>query len=554
MAAAASASAPPLASLRAVYAPAQLALASARYAAVQTLVSAMASAGEQKARAAVARAPGRANIIGEHIDYEGYEVFPMAIALDAIVAARSVPEGHGEGGIAFANVDAAKYPSGRFATTDVDQPMPEKHGWSSYLLAAYKGVAELFASHGLPFKPVPLQLVVSGTVPPGSGLSSSSALCCAAMLAISAVLIDDASLLPSKTAFADAACKAERHVGVMSGGMDQTVSLCAKRNFASLVSFVPSISTKDVPLPDDAVFIVGNSLAVSNKALTNASKYNLRVVECRLAALVVAKKLGVAEDVADLADIKTLRDVEPHLVRHAATGGGGGDTSVLAPLNDHDEAEMEDDELHCPAAVAARELLHPEPYTQAELEALLNAKLADVFDNREAALITFEPAAKLNGGFKLLHRTLHVYREKARVHRMAAACIEASKASTPPAKRPRSQDILEPLGKLMSSSHESCARLYECSCPELDRLVEAMEAAGALGARLTGAGWGGCAIGLFRKSTASSALEKIRNSYYVPKFEQARGKDKSSLASWMDDVCFETAPCSGAALLSEEGV
>lgn len=50
------------------------------------------------------------------------------------------------------------------------------------------------------------------------------------------------------------------------------------------------------------------------------------------------------------------------------------------------------------------------------------------------------------------------------------------------------------LGRLMSESHASLRDDYEVSTPELDALVTALEGAGALGARLTGAGFGGCVV------------------------------------------------------------
>ena len=62
------------------------------------------------------------------------------------------------------------------------------------------------------------------------------------------------------------------------------------------------------------------------------------------------------------------------------------------------------------------------------------------------------------------------------------------------------QKKLKQFGTLLYESHESCRRLYECSAPELDTVVGAAKRAGALGARMTGAGWGGAALVLLNKS------------------------------------------------------
>lgn len=59
--------------------------------------------------------------------------------------------------------------------------------------------------------------------------------------------------------------------------------------------------------------------------------------------------------------------------------------------------------------------------------------------------------------------------------------------------------MLERLGALMMASHASCRDLYQCSCDDLEALVSCASAAGALGARLTGAGWGGCIVALVGK-------------------------------------------------------
>ncbi|VDP50478.1 unnamed protein product [Heligmosomoides polygyrus] len=81
----------------------------------------------------------------------------------------------------------------------------------------------------------------------------------------------------------------------------------------------------------------------------------------------------------------------------------------------------------------------------------------------------------------LRSRARHVYSEASRVDRFEDAC--------------RCGELGE-MGRLMFESHRSCSEDYECSCDSLDEVVEECRKAGAFGARLTGAGWGGCAVAL----------------------------------------------------------
>ena len=78
------------------------------------------------------------------------------------------------------------------------------------------------------------------------------------------------------------------------------------------------------------------------------------------------------------------------------------------------------------------------------------------------------------------------------------------------------QKKLKQFVHLLYESHESCRRLYDCSSPELDTVVAAAKRAGAWGARLTGAGWGGAAIVLVGKSDTKTipAIERAYKRAY----------------------------------------
>eukprot|EP00882_Tetradesmus_deserticola_P016206 GHRQ01017289.1.p1 GENE.GHRQ01017289.1~~GHRQ01017289.1.p1 ORF type:complete len:350 (+),score=139.38 GHRQ01017289.1:90-1139(+) len=272
-----------------------------------------------------ARAPGRVNLIGEHIDYEGYGVLPMAVRQDTIVAIR-----RGGDKLVVANLEAAVYPDIEFGT-DPAQPVDVvNHTWGNYFLSAYKGVFEHLASKGVAAPPaVGLQVMVHGTVPLGSGLSSSAAIVCASSLAVAAVLGVAGSL--TKGDVAEFACSAERHVGVNSGGMDQAISVMGMPGVAMLVEFNPVRAT-DVQLPAGATFVIANSMAVSKKAETADRRYNLRVVECRLAAMLLAVALGKAP--AEAAGITTLKQVEPAIIDKYGPGAEEQDKAVRELLHE----------------------------------------------------------------------------------------------------------------------------------------------------------------------------------------------------------------------------
>ncbi|GLJ31642.1 hypothetical protein SUGI_0635670 [Cryptomeria japonica] len=447
-----------------------------------------------------ARAPGRVNLIGEHIDYEGYSVLPMAIRQDTIVAIHKRNSNEERKILQIANVQSEKYELCTYSA-DPDQDIDLKnHKWANYFLCGYKGFHEYIRSKGMDVgAPVGLDILVDGTVPTGSGLSSSAAFVCSSTIAIMAAF----NINFPKKEVAQFTCECERHIGTQSGGMDQAISVMAKPGFAELIDFNP-IKASDVQLPDGGTFVIANSLAESQKAVTAATNYNNRVVECRLAAIVLAIKLGMQAHEA-VSKVKTLSDVEGLCVSFAA---------------DHGSSD---------ALVAVKEFLNEEPYTKEEIEKIIEENLESIMAGSPTSLAVLAAATH----FKLFQRASHVYSEAKRVHLFRETVM--SNLSD--------DEVLERLGELMDESHYSCSTLYECSCPELEELVKVCRDSKALGARLTGAGWGGCAVALVKENIVPSFILNLKEAFYQSRIEKGV-INHNDLGLYV----FASKPSSGAAI------
>ncbi|EEF43117.1 galactokinase, putative [Ricinus communis] len=446
-----------------------------------------------------ARSPGRVNLIGEHIDYEGYSVLPMAIRQDTIIGIRKHDAAEGQKVLRIANVNdkyaLCTYPA------DPDQEIDLKnHRWGHYFICGYKGFYEFAKTKGVDVGAlVGLDVIVDGIVPTGSGLSSSAAFVCSATIAIMAAF----NVNFPKKEIAQLTCECERHIGTQSGGMDQAISVMAQTGFAELIDFNP-IRATDVQLPAGGTFVIAHSLAESQKAVTAATNYNNRVVECRLAAILLGVKLGMKPQDAIL-KVKTLSDVEGLCVSFAGT---------------RDSADP---------AVAVKEFLKEEPYSAEEIEKITEEDLSSIFSNSPTSLDVLKAAKH----FKLHQRAAHVYSEAKRVH--AFKDTVSSKLSD--------EDKLKKLGDLMNESHYSCSILYECSCPELEELVKVCREHGALGARLTGAGWGGCAVALVKEAIVPQFILNLKEKFFQSRIDKGVIK-KSDLGLYV----FASKPSSGAAI------
>ena len=216
------------------------------------------------------------------------------------------------------------------------------------------------------------------------------------------------------------------YIGTMGGGMDQAISVHGIRGYACHIQFNP-LHVTPVQLPSGGVFVISNSFYQAPKAVTAAKGYNLRVVEGRLAAKIIAKAYGLA----DYLNYASLQDLARDL----------GNKSLK---------EVE---------TIVKSTLHEEPYTTKEIERILEVPLKQetLFADRPAA----EKVLMVNSSFKCRQRALHVYSEAGRVLEFRAVC-----------ESDKEEHKLEKLGELMCASHRSCDSDYECSCDQLNELVQ----------------------------------------------------------------------------------
>jgi galactokinase len=245
----------------------------------------------------LARAPGRVNLIGEHTDYNGGYVLPMAIERDIAVLGRIT----GDTRVRLYSLDFDQA-----CEFDVDDHTFDKaHAWVNYP----KGVIRFTREAGIDLRG--FDAVIAGDVPVGGGLSSSAAFEVATakfLLALSGAKLDGVAL-------AKLARRAENEfVGVQCGIMDQFVSVFAEENKAVFID-CKSLEHHALPLFGDGFeFVIANSMV---KHALGESAYHTRQAECREGLDTLMSILGPRETLRDVdeGDYRVNRDALRPVVR-----------------------------------------------------------------------------------------------------------------------------------------------------------------------------------------------------------------------------------------------
>ena len=344
----------------------------------------------------IAEAPGRVNLIGEHIDYSEGFVLPFAIAdrAYAAIAARS------DGLVRIASHQRKE----KIFSIDISDVKPGSKGdWEKYVLGV---LWSLGITKGV-------DILVDGSVPSGAGLSSSAALECSVAVGLNALF----SLEMSKQDLARATQKAENdYVGMPCGIMDQSVSLMGQAGAALLLD-CRDLTTESIPFD---------------------------VASAGLELLII--------------------DTQAH---HALVDGGYAERRAACE------------------SVAGK----------LSIPSMRHLTLEVLETNREKLTATE------------FIRARHAVTEIARVLE-AVTALRASDFAT--------------LGKLINASHASLRDDYAVSCPELDVAVAASVAAGAMGSRMVGGGFGGSAIALIKASDVQKTKDAVLAAFEAKGFKKPR--------------------------------
>ncbi|KAI7957373.1 hypothetical protein MJO28_004468 [Puccinia striiformis f. sp. tritici] len=476
----------------------------------------------------IARAPGRVNIIGEHIDYCGFSVLPSAIEPDLLIAAAveldDEPTKSIDRSIQVQAINLnPSYPEVAFKYDPSSKIPIGNGGWSDYLKSAFNtSLDHLISSSTLEEStklPKSIKFLIDGTVPAGSGLSSSAAITTASVLAVLYIHSSTKLQIP-KTLVASLAIAAEQACGVSVGGMDQTASVFGQPDKLLHIEFTPTIKVVPLELPSlpSTTFIIANSLVTSKKLDSAKEQYNLRVVECRIATRILTDKL-----------LKNTRD-------------DSKESTQKYPKDLRELVELYSPNQSIPKAIQLVLDTLPEVKLLGDPSQGLNLEsiLQNLGINRhqfDAEILKGMVVEPRGGTYKPYNRVRHVLTEALRVYKFREL-LEKKKSDND------SEEVILSIGKLMNESQISCQQDYECSCAELDEMITISKSNGSLGSRLTGAGWGGSSVHLVRDKDVSKIIETLKSEYYVSKFPHLSSQE-------LVDACFATKPEGGACLFTD---
>ncbi|MCM8830168.1 MAG: galactokinase [Candidatus Omnitrophica bacterium] len=335
--------------------------------------------------------PSRANLIGEHIDYQGGYVLPAGVDRFIFSCGRKRKDNR---------IKLLSFNYNQYFETDTENIIyQKKYKWANYILGVLAEYRKL--GYDIPG----IEIAIGGNIPVGSGLSSSAAV----EISIAVLFQKITGIEIEPLELIKLARRAENEfVGVSCGIMDQFSIYLSKKDNALLIN-CKTLEYRYVPLLMDGLkFLLVDT---KKERSLSSSVYNSRVAS-------VKEAVGIIRQYRDIEFLTEIDDITPY-----------------------------------------KDKLSEETYK----------------------------------------RALHIVEENKRVLE-AVSCLE--------------RNDFNGFGELMYQSHKSLKKLYEVSCEELDFIVGfAKNIDGVKGARLTGAGMGGCALVLLEESIISQFISELTPLY-----------------------------------------
>ena len=448
------------------------------------------------------RAPGRVNLMGRHVDHRGGYVNVMAISREVLVAAARREDDV----VTLQNLDEERFPTREFRIFDllgetswsdwmdflvsrtVQRVLRAAPGdWSHYVRAPL-----LRLQHECPeVRLQGMDCVVTGNIPMGAGLSSSSALVVA--FAEAAVALNGLDV--EMQDFVDLCGEGEWFVGSRGGSADHAAIRTSKVRYVSRIGFFPFRLEGEVPFPSDLQVVITHSGSKAVKSAGARDVFNQRVACYELAQLVLRRLWPPAagmEHLRDLAPGRLQVDVADiyNALRLLPVRPSRRQIRRLLPQQDRDELDRV---FATHANQGGYDMRGVALFGIAEC--VRSKRFADLLAQGDLPSVRRLMTASHNGDRRWQ------FRPDGSVSRYLVRTDDAA------------------LARLASGHAELSSQpgRYACSTRAIDQLVDIADSTdGVVGAQLAGAGLGGCMMILVRRSAKPALMERLRREFYEP--------------------------------------
>lgn len=453
----------------------------------------------------IARAPGRINMMGRHIDHQGGDVNMLAV--DRYIYVAAAPRQ--DSSYRLTNLDSENYPDHEFDASDaphcgenhwfdfVDTPEVLEFRdrlplWCLYLAGGVIRLNKEF-NDSLPG----LDVCVGGDLPPAAGLSSSSALTLSMVLASCELLdhqFEHAHLIQLSS-------ESEKIIGLKGGTSDPAAMLASRPDSVVQLGCVPFHLKGIHPFPSGYRIVLANSHDRAAKGDNARNGYNWRVAVYRISKLILHRQHP------------EWKESRPQL-RDFVDGPNALDSASAYRLL-----------LELPITISREELLqcaedrkefddifssHTMPEGGYPVRDILLYGLAEMARSRRLGeLLRSSDLDTLGSWIRLSH-------DGDRVSRLTDVRVPWHPAPLDDAELKRLIRAAEENNPDAALENQSGA--YTCSTQNVDELVDICDSVdGCLGSQILGAGLGGCIMALVKAEAVESLTQLLLENYYAPR-------------------------------------